>query len=58
MQVQKEEKDAELKTSFLIQELWHLVCLHVVEETQSLRRKRKIYLLSGSKAAAYDAIYS
>ena len=33
VQVQKEEKDAELKTSFLIQELWHLVYLHF-EETK------------------------
>ena len=33
--VQKEEKDAELKTSFLIQELWYLIYLHV-EETKRL----------------------
>ena len=38
VQVQKEEKDAELKTSFLIQELWHLVYLHV-EETKLEEKK-------------------
>ena len=38
VQVQKEEKDAELKTSFLIQELWHLVYLHV-EETKFEEKK-------------------
>lgn len=38
VQVQKDEKDAELKTSFLIQELWHLVYLHV-EETKLEEKK-------------------
>ena len=38
VKVQKEEKDAELKTSFLIQELWYLIYLHV-EETKLEEKK-------------------
>lgn len=38
VQVQKEEKDDELKTSFLVQELWYLIYLHV-EETKLEEKK-------------------
>ena len=56
VKVQKEEKDAELKTSFLIQELWYLIYLHV-EETKLEEKKGRLYIFSG-QAAINDAIYS
>ena len=56
VKVQKEEKDAELKTSFLIQELWYLIYLHV-EETK-LEEKKEDFTSSQAKAAINDAIYS
>ena len=43
VEVQKEEKENELKTSFLTQKLWHLIYSHTKENSAG-RKKRSFYL--------------